>query len=158
MSDSRANSIRPRTLRLLSLLCSAGIVLTGILLWPVAQLGRAQMMTASPALRKIAEFELPGPPGKRFDYLMIDEDDNYLLSAHLAAGLLHVIDLRTNAVVKSVPGVPGVEGVMYIPEGKKVYTANSGDNTIGVIDLARMAVVKRLPTEEIGRASCRERV
>ena len=106
----------------------------------------ASAETASP-LRKIAEFELPGPPGKRFDYLAIDEDDNYLLSAHLAAGLVYVIDLRTNAVVKSVPGVPGVEGVMYIAEGKKVYTANSGDNTIGVIDLARMAVVKRLPTE-----------
>jgi YVTN family beta-propeller protein len=108
--------------------------------------GIADAETAAP-LRKIAEFELPGPPGKRFDYLTIDEDDNYLLSAHLAAGLLHVIDLRTNAVINSVPGVPGVEGVMYIPDGKKVYTANSGDNTIGVIDLVRMAVVKRLPTE-----------
>jgi YVTN family beta-propeller protein len=107
----------------------------------------AQTGPAGPSLRKIAEFELPGPPGKRFDYLTIDEDDNYLLSAHLAAGLLHVIDLRTNAVVTTSPGVPGVEGVMYISEGRKVYTANSGDNTIGVIDLARMAVVKRLPTE-----------
>src|SRR6058998_3419890 len=53
-------------------------------------------------------------------------DDNYLLSAHLGAGLLHVIDLRTNAVVKTVPDVPGVEGVAYIADGKKVYTANWG--------------------------------
>jgi len=30
--------------------------------------------------------DLPGPGGKRFDYLTIDEDDHYLLSAHLAAG------------------------------------------------------------------------
>jgi YVTN family beta-propeller protein len=95
-------------------------------------------------LRQIAEFELPGPPGKRFDYLAIDEDDNYLLSAHLGAGLLHVIDLRTN---KTVPGVPGIEGVAYIAEGKKIYTANWGENKIGVIDVARMAVVKKLATE-----------
>src|SRR5262249_26216362 len=60
-------------------------------------------------------FELPGPPGKRFDYLTIDEDDHYLLSAHLAAGLLHVIDLRSNAVVKTIPDVPGVEGVRTSP-------------------------------------------
>ena len=53
----------------------------------------ASAQTASAPLRKIAEFELPGPPGKRFDYLTIDEDDNYLLSALLGAGLLHVIDL-----------------------------------------------------------------
>jgi len=98
-------------------------------------------------LRKIAEFELPGPPGKRFDYLTIDDDDHYLLSAHLGAGLLHVIDLKTNAVVQSVRDVPGVEGVAYIAEGRKVYTANWGENKIGVVDLARMSVVKKLPTE-----------
>ena len=61
---------------------------------------------AGAPLRKIAEVELPGPPGQRFDYLTIDEDDNYLLSAHL--------------------GVPGVEGVAYIPEGRKAYTAHPG--------------------------------
>jgi YVTN family beta-propeller protein len=109
--------------------------------------GVAQSPSRGTSLRQVATFELPGPPGKRFDYLTIDEDDNYLFSAHLGAGLLHVIDLRTNAMVNTVPGVPGVEGVAYIREGKKVYTANWGENKIGVIDLARMAVVKRLPTE-----------
>jgi len=58
-----------------------------------------------------------------------------------------VIDLRSNAVVRTVPGVPGVEGIVYIPEGRKVYTANWGENKIGVVDLARLAVVKRVPTE-----------
>src|SRR5215470_1340846 len=43
--------------------------------------GIATAQAATP-LRKIAEFELPGPPGKRFDYLTIAEEDNYLLSAH----------------------------------------------------------------------------
>jgi DNA-binding beta-propeller fold protein YncE len=95
--------------------------------------GTAGVASGGAPLRKVAEFELPGPPGKRFDYLTIDEDDNYLLSAHLAAGLLHVIDLKTNAVVKTVRDVPGVEGVAYIAEGKKVYTANWGENKIGVI-------------------------
>jgi YVTN family beta-propeller protein len=109
--------------------------------------GAAGVAAAAAPLRKIAEFELPGPPGKRFDYLTIDEDDNYLLSAHLGAGLLHVIDLKTNTVVKTVRDVPGVEGVAYISEGKKVYTANWGENKIGVVDLSRGTVIKRLPTE-----------
>lgn len=125
------------------------IVATAVVggVWPRDSHVGAQTAIAHPALRKIAEFELPGPAGKRFDYLTIDEDDNYLLSAHLAAGLLYVIDLRTNTVVKTVSGVPGVEGVAYVAEGKKVYTSNWGENKIGVIDLARMAVVKRLATE-----------
>jgi len=129
-------------------LCINGLVAAAGI---VVSTGRAATIAgtgvAGAPLRKIAEFELPGPPGKRFDYLAIDEDDNYLLSAHLGAGLLHVIDLRTNAVVKTVRDVPGVEGVAYIAEGRKVYTANWGENKIGVIDVAHMTVVKRLPTE-----------
>jgi len=126
---------------------AALVAAMGVGLWTQLGRGVAQPAAGHPSLRQIAEFDLPGPPGKRFDYLTIDDDDNYLLSAHLGAGLLHVIDLRTNAVVKTVPDVPGVEGVAYIAEGKKVYTANWGENKIGVIDVARMAVVKRLPTE-----------
>jgi YVTN family beta-propeller protein len=147
MEHSPTTSSRLRTPRVAYSILVIPVLAFVSAVWLGAAPGIAQTATAGPSLRKVAEFELPGPPGKRFDYLTIDEDDNYLLAAHLAAGLLHVIDLRTNAVVKTVPGVPGVEGVIYIPEGKKVYTANSGDNTIGVIDLAQMAVVKRLPTE-----------
>src|SRR5437773_9300752 len=40
-----------------------------------------------------------------------------------------------------------VEGVEFVPELKKVYTSNAGDNTIGVIDLKQMKVIKKLPTE-----------
>ncbi len=98
-------------------------------------------------LKKAVEFDLPGPPGKRFDYLTIDRDDHYLISAHLAAGQTYVIDLRTNKVVATVTDTPGVEGVEYVPELKKFYTSNSGDNTIGVVDLRRMKVTKKLPTE-----------
>src|SRR5690349_5027081 len=61
-------------------------------------------------LKSISTIDLPGPTGKRFDYLTIDYEDHYLLSAHLAAGLLYVIDLRTNRVVKAIPDVPGAEG------------------------------------------------
>jgi len=57
---------------------------------------------------------------------------------------LYVIDLRTNAVVKTIPGVPGIEGVAYIPEGKKVYTSNWYENKIGVVDLGQMAVTKKV--------------
>lgn len=100
-----------------------------------------------PSLRKITEFDLPGPPGKRFDYLTIDPDDHYLISAHLAAGQTYVIDLRTNKVVATVIDTPGAEGVEYVPELKRVYTSNAGDNTIGVVDLHQMKVIKKLPTE-----------
>ena len=137
----------PRVLRLGATLLLIALIAAGPGLWNRRATGIADAETAGP-LRKVAEFELPGPPGKRFDYLTIDEDDNYLLSAHLGAGLLHVINLANNAVVGTVRDVPGAEGVAYIAERKKVYTANWGENKIGVVDLKRMTVVKRIPTEE----------
>ena len=108
--------------------------------------GTAQQLVAQ-TLKKVAEFDLPGPPGKRFDYLTIDPEDHYVFSAHLAARQTYVIDLRNNKVVAMVTDTPGVEGVEYVPELRKLYTSNAYDNTIGVVDLRTMKVVKKIPTE-----------
>lgn len=98
-------------------------------------------------LKKVTEFDLPGPGGKRFDYLTVDPEDHYLLSAHLAAKQTYVIDLETNKVVATITDTPGAEGVEYVPELKKFYTSNAYDNTIGVVDLKQMKVIKKLKTE-----------
>ena len=99
-------------------------------------------------LKPVTAINLPGPPGKRFDYLTIDYPDHYLLSAHLGAGILYVIDLRTNRLVKAIPGVPGVEGVEYVPELHKVYTSDWFENKIGVIDLRQFKVIKKIATRD----------
>lgn len=98
-------------------------------------------------LRRIAKIELPGPAGKRFDYLAIDYDDHYLFSSHLGAGTLYVIDLRTNTLVKAIPDVPGVEGVTYVADLKKVYASDWYEDKIAVIDVGTLAVIKKIPTE-----------
>lgn len=105
-----------------------------------------QRPSASHTLRQVASFDLPGPAGKRFDYLTIDTDDHYLLSAHLGAGILYVINLQDNRVVKAIPDVPGVEGVEYVPGLRKAYTSDWHEDKIGVVDLKRMAVIKKIPS------------
>src|SRR5437763_12464925 len=99
------------------------------------------------SLTKIPAIDLPGPKGQRFDYLTMDDEDHYLLSAHLGAGILYVIDVRTNKLVKAIPGVPSITGLEYVPGLHKVYTSNWGEEKIGIVDLRTMSVVKRLPTE-----------
>jgi DNA-binding beta-propeller fold protein YncE len=113
----------------------------------VLLIGVLSMTAYGQTLRQITKFDLPGPGGKRFDYLTIDNDDHYLLSVHLSAGQTYVIDLATNKVVATVTDTPGAEGVEYVPELKKFYTSNANDNTIGVVDLKQMKVVKKLKTE-----------
>src|SRR5258708_36947451 len=73
----------------------------------------------APMLKKIAEFDLPGPAGKRFDYLTITPDDHYLLSTHLAAGQTYGINVKTNKRVATVAGTPGAEGGGYGPDVRK---------------------------------------
>ncbi|MGB9119983.1 MAG: hypothetical protein WCE73_05135, partial [Candidatus Angelobacter sp.] len=95
-----------RTVFATALLVMAGLTLFGTkMLRPTAA---AAPPPAGTTLKQVATIDLPGPPGKRFDYLTIDYDDGYLLSAHLGAGLLYVIDLKTNKVVMNIPDVPCV--------------------------------------------------
>jgi hypothetical protein len=102
--------------------------------------------TKAQTLRKVRSFDLPGPKGQRFDYLTMDDEDHWLLSAHLGPGILYVIDVRSNKLVKAIPGVPGITGLEYVPSLRKVYTSNWGEETIGVVDLQSMTVIKRLAT------------
>jgi hypothetical protein len=106
------------------------------------------MQLRAQTLKPLASINLPGPPGKRFDYLTIDSEDHYLLSGHLGAGILYVIDLRTSRLVKTIPHVPGVEGVEYVPELHKVYTSDWFENKIGVIDLSQFKIIKKIPTRD----------
>lgn len=98
-------------------------------------------------LRKVTSIDLPGPTGQRFDYLTVDEEDHYILSAHLGPGLLYVVDTKTDKVVKTIHGLPGITGLEHVPGFHKVYTSNWGEEKIGVVDLRTMSVIKRLPTE-----------
>ena len=92
------------------------------------------------SLREVGTTDFPGPKGQRFDYLTTDDEDRYLPSAHLGPGILYVIDLRTDKLVKAIPGVPGVTGLEYVTGLRKVYTSNWGESK-------SMAAVKRLTAE-----------
>jgi hypothetical protein len=98
-------------------------------------------------LRPVGFIEVSGAKGQRLDYLTIDYAKHYLFSAHLVAGLLHVIDLNTNQVVKTIPDMPGIEGVEIAPDVRKIYTSNWHENKVAVLGLDSLSLLKKLPTE-----------
>ncbi len=125
------------------------LLMAALLLVAALPVARAQVSPArGHMLKQVATIDLPGPTGKRFDYLTIDADDNWLLSSHLGAGILYVIDMKTNRLVKAIPDVPGTEGVEYVPELKRAYTSDWYENKVGVVDLRQMKVVAKIPVED----------
>jgi DNA-binding beta-propeller fold protein YncE len=139
----------PFTLLALFILCSIAFVATKF----VPRKARAAtdpVLSAtgnSELLKLVGQIDLPGPKGKRFDYLTIDYQRQFLFSTHLGAGRLYVIDLKSNKLVKTFEDLPGIEGVEIAPDVKKVYTSNWLENKIGVIDLEQMKLIKKLSTE-----------
>jgi hypothetical protein len=102
--------LNSKTALAIAAICFGGILFAGILFranWIAnSRAENDKKLPSDRTLRQIAAFDLPGPVGKRFDYLTIDTDDHYLLSAHLGAGILYVIDLKDNRLVKAIPDVP----------------------------------------------------
>jgi len=128
-----------------------GFAISSVLLLALAawRIGSAAPAAASPnqLLRPAGFIEVPGPKGKRFDYLTIDPSTHLLFATHLGAGLLYVIDLKTNRVVKTISDLPGIEGVEVAPDLKKVYTSNWFENKIAVIDIDSLQVIRKIATE-----------
>jgi YVTN family beta-propeller protein len=113
----------------------------------LAACAEGPVVAADALLTRMATIELPGPPGQRFDYLLVDRDDGWLFSAHLGASQTYVLDLASNSVIATIKDTPGVEGLAYVPTERKLYTSNALDNTVGVVDLKTFKVVRKIPTE-----------
>ncbi len=97
-------------------------------------------------LKQSAKFDLPGPGGKRFDYLTIDEVDNYLFSTHLAAGQTYVIDLATNKVIATITDTPGAEpdGSTYAAPFHKLYVSDERGKAEAVVDVQKDEIIRTL--------------
>jgi DNA-binding beta-propeller fold protein YncE len=88
---------------------------------------------------------VPLPGGtRRFDYQSLDPETGRLYVAHMNAGRLVVFDTRTDRLVTSLPGFPGVTGVLAVPSLKKVYAAVTGRHELVVLDAPTLRVRARL--------------
>src|SRR5690348_16458425 len=77
--------------------CLALLVLSGVLFGAYKSrleslAGPSGSASGAQLLKPVGSIDLPGPKGKRFDYLTIDPSRSLLFSTHLGAGLLYVID------------------------------------------------------------------
>jgi DNA-binding beta-propeller fold protein YncE len=96
-------------------------------------------------LQPVGEVVLPGD-GSRFDYASLDSARGLLFIAHLGASEVVEVDVHANAVVRTIPNVSQVHGVLVVPELHRVYATATGDNHMVTLDEDTGAVLNRAPT------------
>jgi DNA-binding beta-propeller fold protein YncE len=107
---------------------------------------RSARPTAQPLpLRASGEIALPGD-SSRFDYASLDQSRGLLFIAHLGASEVVEVDLRARQVLRTIPNVSGVHGVLVVPALHRVYASATGGNTMVTLDEDTGAVLNQSPT------------
>ncbi len=106
---------------------------------------QAKPLSTSQFLAQVADVPLPGG-SSRFDYQSLDERTGRLYIAHLGAGKVAVFDTKTRKVISEIAGLPGVHGVLAVPELARVYASATDVNKLTVIDAKTLTIITSTPT------------
>jgi YVTN family beta-propeller protein len=112
----------------------------------VGAVGCADKSTAGPLPLKLVTDIPLGAPTRRFDYESLDPKTGLLFVADLAGGRVLVADVHANRLVKVIPNVAGVHGVLAVPEQGRVYASATGTDEVVTIDERTLAVIGRGPS------------
>lgn len=134
----------PRRRKLLLLIIMLAVV-AGIVAATVVLRSRQQPLAGRLALRQVSELTLP-VDSSRFDYASLDAERGLLFVAHLGASEVIEIDVRAHRVVRVIPHVSQVHGVLVVPHLHRVYATATGDNTMVTFDEDTGAVLTTSPT------------
>lgn len=106
---------------------------------------RAQPAGPPLALRQVGEIALAGD-SSRFDYASLDPGRGLLFVAHLGASEIVEVDVRRHRVVRTIPQVSQVHGVLVVPALHRVFATATGANQMISLDEDTGAVVRSTPT------------
>ena len=105
----------------------------------------APVAVGTPVLQQVADVPLPGA-AVRFDYQSLDTLRDRLYISHMVAGQVVVFDVKNRQVTGVIDTLPGVTGVLAVPELGKVYASVTGSHQVAVIDPQTLKVVARVGT------------
>jgi DNA-binding beta-propeller fold protein YncE len=119
----------------LSLLATCGLLALVGCSKPAPSAAQEPTPAAAP-VRVVGHTDLPGYTGD-FDHFAVDEPDNRLFLAGEDGGVIEVFDLKTGALIKTVPGFDAPHSLIYLPEtGELVVIANQKSRVLNARTLA----------------------
>ena len=96
-------------------------------------------------LRAVGELPLPGD-NSRFDYASLDDQRGLLFIAHLGASTVVEVDVRSGRVVRTIPNISQVHGVLAVGQLNRVFATATGANQVVAIDETTGVEIGRTPT------------
>jgi DNA-binding beta-propeller fold protein YncE len=96
-----------------------------------------------PPLERIATIQLKGVAGT-LDHLIVDTKNSRLLIANQSNNTLDVVDLKTNKLVKQVPGQNQIHGVAHAPDLDRIFVGN-GEGVCNALDGKDYTVLRSIP-------------
>ena len=123
------------------------LILAALLIATACSNRPAQQQNSDPqlALRSVGEVPLPGD-NSRFDYASLDAQRGLLFIAHLGASEVVEVDIHANQVVRTIPNISQVHGVLVVGPLNRVYATATGANQVVAIDETTGAEIGRAPT------------
>src|SRR5437588_2592712 len=92
----------------------------------------------------VRDVPLPGDTS-RWDYESLDSQTHRLYVTNLGAGTIAVYDIGAGSIIGEIRDVPGVHGVVAIPELGRVYATATNANQVAVIDPQTLTVTATIP-------------
>ncbi|ABL81049.1 MULTISPECIES: YncE family protein [unclassified Nocardioides] len=83
----------------------------------------------------------------RFDYEDLDAERGLLFIAHMGAGQVIEVDVRTGKVVRTIDGLDDVHGVIVVPQLQRVFATATGTNELVSLDEDTGRERGRAPTD-----------
>jgi DNA-binding beta-propeller fold protein YncE len=121
-----------------------GVLASAVLIALFALCGACD--AGGPALPLALVKDIPvGAPTRRFDYASLDPKTGLLFVADLAGSRVLAFDVRAGRLVKAIPGVAKVHGVLAVPELGRVYASATGSHELVAIDERAFAITARSP-------------
>jgi len=107
----------------------------------------------------VARFELPAIPGEEKHTeglqgapahgLGVTPDGKTLLATSKVYGQLYAYSLPELKPIGNVHVGQHPEWLTFAPDGKQVYVAAAGDNSVSVVDTATLKVTARIPVGQV---------
>jgi YVTN family beta-propeller protein len=122
-----------------------GLAFLGGKVWFTAEAAKA-IGSYDPAEKKVDW--IMGTGQNRTHMILVSEDQKHIFTSNISSATITFLDkgerpLDWNETV--VPVGKGAEGFDIAPNGRELWTANAGDGTVSIIDIAERKVIETLP-------------